>query len=258
MLLADLGATVIKVESPAGDDTRTWMPPENGGVATYYQSINRNKRSDRARLRRRRRRRPRPRAAAPRRHRHRELPARQPRQVRPRLSPRRAAQPAADLPVDHRLRHGGGSLAARLRPRGPSGLRADEPHRRTRRTRLPVRRRRVRRDDRAARDDRRPRRPPATRRHRARPARRGQPAVVGVVGPRQPVRRLHRWGSGAPPHGQRPPERLPVSADADEGPRRDHHGRQRSPVPVAVRGARHRRDRRRRTIPAQRRSHRQP
>ncbi len=45
MLLADLGATVIKVESPAGDDTRTWMPPENDGVATYYQSINRNKRS---------------------------------------------------------------------------------------------------------------------------------------------------------------------------------------------------------------------
>lgn len=45
MLLADLGATVIKVESPAGDDTRTWMPPENNGVSTYYQSINRNKRS---------------------------------------------------------------------------------------------------------------------------------------------------------------------------------------------------------------------
>ena len=45
MLLADLGATVIKVESPAGDDTRTWMPPENDGVSTYYQSINRNKRS---------------------------------------------------------------------------------------------------------------------------------------------------------------------------------------------------------------------
>ncbi|HET9548399.1 MAG TPA: CoA transferase, partial [Desertimonas sp.] len=45
MLLADLGATVIKVESPAGDDTRPWMPPENDGVSTYYQSINRNKRS---------------------------------------------------------------------------------------------------------------------------------------------------------------------------------------------------------------------
>jgi crotonobetainyl-CoA:carnitine CoA-transferase CaiB-like acyl-CoA transferase len=27
MLLGDLGATVIKVESPTGDDTRTWMPP---------------------------------------------------------------------------------------------------------------------------------------------------------------------------------------------------------------------------------------
>src|SRR5262245_2045965 len=45
MLLADLGATVIKVESPAGDDTRTWMPPTREGVATYYLAINRNKRS---------------------------------------------------------------------------------------------------------------------------------------------------------------------------------------------------------------------
>jgi crotonobetainyl-CoA:carnitine CoA-transferase CaiB-like acyl-CoA transferase len=45
MLLGDLGATVIKVESPGGDDTRTWMPPEHNGVATYYTSINRNKRS---------------------------------------------------------------------------------------------------------------------------------------------------------------------------------------------------------------------
>nr|WP_211177818.1 CoA transferase [Pseudonocardia acidicola] len=45
MLLADLGATVIKVEGPGGDDTRTWMPPVRDGVATYYLSINRNKRS---------------------------------------------------------------------------------------------------------------------------------------------------------------------------------------------------------------------
>jgi len=45
MLLGDLGATVIKVESPAGDDTRSWMPPERKGVSTYYLSINRNKRS---------------------------------------------------------------------------------------------------------------------------------------------------------------------------------------------------------------------
>jgi crotonobetainyl-CoA:carnitine CoA-transferase CaiB-like acyl-CoA transferase len=45
MLLGDLGATVIKVESPAGDDTRTWLPPEHDGVSTYYLGINRNKRS---------------------------------------------------------------------------------------------------------------------------------------------------------------------------------------------------------------------
>jgi crotonobetainyl-CoA:carnitine CoA-transferase CaiB-like acyl-CoA transferase len=45
MLLADLGATVIKVESPAGDETRTWIPPERDGISTYYLSINRNKRA---------------------------------------------------------------------------------------------------------------------------------------------------------------------------------------------------------------------
>jgi crotonobetainyl-CoA:carnitine CoA-transferase CaiB-like acyl-CoA transferase len=45
MLLGDLGATIIKVESPAGDDTRTWLPPEKEGVSTYYLGVNRNKRS---------------------------------------------------------------------------------------------------------------------------------------------------------------------------------------------------------------------
>ena len=45
MLLGDLGATVIKVESPAGDETRTWLPPDRNGIATYYLAINRNKRS---------------------------------------------------------------------------------------------------------------------------------------------------------------------------------------------------------------------
>jgi len=45
MLLGDMGAEVVKVESPAGDDTRTWQPPVRGDVATYYLAINRNKRS---------------------------------------------------------------------------------------------------------------------------------------------------------------------------------------------------------------------
>ena len=41
MLLADLGATVIKVEGPNGDDTRGWVPPKRGDVGTYYLSIDR-------------------------------------------------------------------------------------------------------------------------------------------------------------------------------------------------------------------------
>ena len=45
MLLADMGAEVIKVEGPAGDDTRTWMPPVRDKVSTYFLGINRGKRS---------------------------------------------------------------------------------------------------------------------------------------------------------------------------------------------------------------------
>ncbi|SBT66836.1 Crotonobetainyl-CoA:carnitine CoA-transferase CaiB [Micromonospora sediminicola] len=45
MLLADLGADVVKVESPHGDDTRHWRPPLRGDVSTYYLAVNRNKRS---------------------------------------------------------------------------------------------------------------------------------------------------------------------------------------------------------------------
>jgi crotonobetainyl-CoA:carnitine CoA-transferase CaiB-like acyl-CoA transferase len=45
MLLGDLGAEVVKVESPAGDDTRTFTPPMRDGISTYYMSVNRNKRS---------------------------------------------------------------------------------------------------------------------------------------------------------------------------------------------------------------------
>ncbi|WP_371582502.1 CaiB/BaiF CoA transferase family protein [Streptomyces sp. NBC_01314] len=47
MLLADLGADVVKVERPGiGDDTRAWHPPaDHDGTSTYFLSVNRNKRS---------------------------------------------------------------------------------------------------------------------------------------------------------------------------------------------------------------------
>jgi crotonobetainyl-CoA:carnitine CoA-transferase CaiB-like acyl-CoA transferase len=47
MLLADLGAEVLKVERPrVGDDTRSWGPPyDAAGQATYFDAINRNKES---------------------------------------------------------------------------------------------------------------------------------------------------------------------------------------------------------------------
>lgn len=46
MMLADFGADVIKIESPDGDDTRTWRPPvDDAGESTYFGAVNRNKRS---------------------------------------------------------------------------------------------------------------------------------------------------------------------------------------------------------------------
>ncbi|PSL57841.1 crotonobetainyl-CoA:carnitine CoA-transferase CaiB-like acyl-CoA transferase [Saccharothrix carnea] len=45
MVLADLGAEVVKVEHPRGDETRAWGPPHARGEATYFLSVNRNKRS---------------------------------------------------------------------------------------------------------------------------------------------------------------------------------------------------------------------
>ena len=52
MLMADLGADVIKIEPPQGDDTRQWLPPvDDTGRATYFASANRNKRSIRLDLR---------------------------------------------------------------------------------------------------------------------------------------------------------------------------------------------------------------
>jgi formyl-CoA transferase len=45
MLLGDLGADVIKVEPPKGDQSRQWGPPFINGESSYFLSVNRNKRS---------------------------------------------------------------------------------------------------------------------------------------------------------------------------------------------------------------------
>src|SRR5688572_2059513 len=46
MVLADLGADVVKVERPGlGDDTRRWGPPFHGDDAAYFFSVNRDRRS---------------------------------------------------------------------------------------------------------------------------------------------------------------------------------------------------------------------
>jgi formyl-CoA transferase/CoA:oxalate CoA-transferase len=46
MMLADMGARVIKIEQPGkGDDTRAWGPPFINGESAYFLSINRNKES---------------------------------------------------------------------------------------------------------------------------------------------------------------------------------------------------------------------
>lgn len=45
MVLGDLGAEIIKIEPPAGDQTRSWAPPYIKGISAYFLSVNRNKRS---------------------------------------------------------------------------------------------------------------------------------------------------------------------------------------------------------------------
>lgn len=45
MMLGDMGADVVKVERPEGDDTRGYGPPFLNGESAYFMSINRNKRS---------------------------------------------------------------------------------------------------------------------------------------------------------------------------------------------------------------------
>jgi crotonobetainyl-CoA:carnitine CoA-transferase CaiB-like acyl-CoA transferase len=44
LMLADMGADVIKVEKPSGDDSRRFVPPDINGEAAAYMMMNRNKR----------------------------------------------------------------------------------------------------------------------------------------------------------------------------------------------------------------------
>ncbi len=243
MLLADLGATVIKVESPAGDDTRTWMPPENAGVATYYQSINRNKRSvvldfgdaDDIALAHELLRRAdiaienfRPGSLA-------KFGLDYPRaaQLNPRLiylsitgfgTAEGAWLPGYDLVVQAVS----GLMSLTGEPDGPayrSGVAVFDVMTGLHGTIGVL----------------------AALQQRADTGR-GQHVEVNLLSSALSglVNQSAAYtAGGVVPHrmGNAHLERLPVSADADEGPRRDHHGRKRSPVPVVVRGARHRRDR---------------
>ena len=139
MLLADMGADVVKVEGPAGDDTRTWMPPARDGESTYYLGINRGKRSIALDLRDRRATCRRPRPGRPRGRGDREPAARRDGPVRAGLRGGARDQPRRRLRVDQRVRLRRGCARARLRPDGPGDLRADEPHRRPGRPAVPGR-----------------------------------------------------------------------------------------------------------------------
>ncbi|MDP5347217.1 MAG: CoA transferase, partial [Paracoccaceae bacterium] len=44
LMLADMGADVIKVEKPSGDDSRRFVPPDINGESAAYMMMNRNKR----------------------------------------------------------------------------------------------------------------------------------------------------------------------------------------------------------------------
>ncbi len=239
MLLADLGADVIKVESPQGDDTRRWVPPvTDDGVATYFLAINRNKRSialdltDDTDL-----------AAA------REL-ARRADVLVENFKPGGLAKFGLDYASVSALNRGvvyasitgfgagggrdlpgydlmvqaiSGLMSLTGDPAGPpyrAGISVFDViaglH-----TAIGIL---------AALGQR------AT--TGARPARRGEPDGLRAVGDGEPVQRLRRRRRDAVPDGQLAPEPVPVRAAAHSQRRPDHHRGQRRPVPQALPGAR--------------------
>ena len=152
MVLADLGADVIKVERPGeGDDTRHWGPPFAGDDAAYFLSLNRNKRSVALDLEHARGRRPSSDGSPPRSDVLIE-------NFRPGLM-ERFGLALEDLRREHpplvtcSLTAFGDdapetALASRLRHHRAGAVRADERHRRTRRRADESRRRAARRDHR--------------------------------------------------------------------------------------------------------------
>ena len=226
MLLADLGADVIKVEGPRGDDTRTWMPPVRDGESTYYLGINRNKRSIALDFGDAGRRRRRAGAGAPGRRRDRELPAGRAGPVRaglrdawrrpthrsstPRSAASAPARGAATPGYDLMVQAISGLMSLTGDPDGPpyragisvfdvmAGLHATIGILAALHT--------------ASRD-------------RPRPARRGQPALLGAVRAGQPLQRVRRRRRRPVPDGQRHPSLFPYEPLPSCRRRPDRHRR---------------------------------
>ena len=235
MMLADMGARVIKVESPGhGDESRGWGPPfvgpDDQPVSTYFLSCNRNKESVALDLKSDDGRDDADPPGRPRRRAARELP---PRRARPAGLPHRAAaraQPRPGRPVDQRVRpRRPRGRARRLRPDRPGRGRADVAHRHRPRApptgrgadRRPPRRhvRGVRRGVGAAR----------AQPHRQGPGRAHLAARLDRRGARLPGHPVHRGRRGRARRRQPPPVDLPL--------RPVHVCRRHDPALVRQRGA---------------------
>ena len=132
MLLADMGADVVKVEHPEGGDTLRAWPPINDGYSENFASLNRNKRSVTLNLGTRATS-PAARAGRRRRRADREQPARRDGAPGRRLRGAVRAQPEAGVLLHLRLRPERSALAGRrLRPHRTGHERHHERHRRGR------------------------------------------------------------------------------------------------------------------------------
>ncbi len=209
MMLADLGADVIKVEKlPGGDDSRGYREPRVNGVSAPFLMMNRNKRGIAVDLKHPQGRGD-PAAARPRHRRaDRELPPRHAGEAGPRLRRAGGDQSRAHLLRDHRLRPRRPAVGqGRLRPDGAGVRRTDGDHRRARTPSRQERqsgRRRQRGHPRRCRDRRRvraqaPDRPWPARRHVAA----GSRAAADVLARGDPLRDRRIPGAGrigASPH----------------------------------------------------------